>query len=59
MTSTKKVFFMDKWKLTDAYEMGYEYECPHCKRHIDVKYKGKDLPSECPYCKKEVKTEEV
>ena len=50
---------MDKWTLTDAYEMGYEYECPHCKRHIDVKYKGKDLPPECPYCKKEVKTEEV
>lgn len=42
------------WKLTDAYEMGYEYECPFCQKHIDVHTKGKDLPTECPYCGKEV-----
>lgn len=38
------------WKLTDVYEMGYEYECPVCGRHIDVRRKDKDLPEKCPYC---------
>lgn len=38
------------WKLVDAYEMGYEYECPHCNKHIDVRRKGIGLPEECPYC---------
>ena len=49
---------MSGWKLTDAYEMGYEYECPHCHRHIDTKYKGIGLPDECPYCNQKVETEE-
>ena len=41
---------MNAWILTDAYEIGYEYECPYCKRHIAVRIKGKDLPEKCPYC---------
>lgn len=41
---------MAYWKLVDAYELGYVYECPDCNRHIDVYQKGKDLPDECPYC---------
>lgn len=41
---------MTRWKLTDAYEIGYEYECPDCKRHIGTRFKDKDLPGECPYC---------
>lgn len=44
------------WKLVDTYEMGYEYECPFCSKHIDVKYKGHDLPEECPYCKTKMNT---
>ena len=43
------------WKLTDAYEMGYEYECPYCKKRIDVRRKGVDLPEACPYCKTNMK----
>ena len=41
---------MAYWKLVDAYELGYVYECPSCNRHIDVYQKWKDLPDECPYC---------
>lgn len=39
-----------RWELTDVYEMGYEYECPICGKHIDVKRIKKDLPEKCPYC---------
>lgn len=43
------------WKLTDTYEMGYEYECPKCGKHIDVRQRGTSLPEECPYCKANMK----
>ena len=45
---------MAEWILTDAWELGYEYECPYCHKHIDVRRKGVDLPVKCPYCEKEV-----
>ena len=45
---------MTRWKLTDAYEMGYEYKCPVCGQHIDVPFKGRDLPDECLYCGSEM-----
>ena len=41
---------MANWRLTDADESGYEYECTHCHRHISVRIKGQNLPKECPYC---------
>ena len=41
---------MANWKLVDVWEMGYEYECPNCGNHIDVRFKLKDLPSECHNC---------
>lgn len=49
---------MAKWILVDAWEMGYEYECSACKRHVSVWHKGKDLPDECPYCKTQMEREE-
>lgn len=47
------------WKLTDADEAGYEYECPYCKKHITTCIKDTDLPAECPYCKLPVRQEEL
>ena len=41
---------MANWKLTDVDEIGYEYECPYCRRHIVIRFKGCNLPKECPYC---------
>lgn len=41
---------MANWKLTDAWEMGYEYECSNCGVHVDVRSKDKGLPPECPRC---------
>lgn len=49
---------MDKWTLVDAWELGYEYECPVCKYHVTVWYKGKNLPDECPRCKAQMEKEE-
>lgn len=43
---TKEAF----WKLVDAYELGYEYECTHCKAKVDTTKKGKFLPLKCPKC---------
>ena len=40
-----------QWKLTDAYEGGFEYECTNCHLHIDVPVKDRGLPDACPYCK--------
>ena len=48
-----------KWKMTDVDEMGYEFECPACHRHITVHAKDAETaktstPKECPYCSKEM-----
>lgn len=37
------------WILSDATEAGYEYECPACHKHVDVR-NAYDLPNDCPYC---------
>ena len=41
---------MSEWKLEDAWELGYEYECSNCEGHVDTKRKGEALPGVCPYC---------
>ena len=41
---------MSEWKLVDAWELGYEYECSNCEGHVDTKRKGEALPGVCPYC---------
>lgn len=40
---------MAEWVWTDSWELGHEYECTDCGRHIDVWEKAA-LPEECPHC---------
>jgi hypothetical protein len=48
--SEREVERMAEWKLVDAWELGYEYECSNCGCHIDTKRKGEALPGVCPLC---------
>lgn len=50
---------MAEWKLVDAWELGYEYECSNCEGHVDTKRKGEALPGVCPYCNSEMNGQEV
>lgn len=46
------------WKLVDAYELGYEYECTNCRAKVDTTEKGKHLPLECPNCRAKMDLED-
>ena len=50
---------MAEWKFVDAWELGYEYECSNCEKHIDTKRKGEAVPVTCPYCNSDMNGKEV
>ena len=44
-----------KWKLTDHWELGYDYECPDCGYRFFIKSKWLKKPKKCPNCEVELR----
>lgn len=45
---------LKKWKLTDHWELGYDFSCPSCGYTFFIKQKYGEKPKECPKCKEKL-----
>ena len=45
---------LKKWKLTDYWELGYDFSCPNCNYTFFTNQKDCKKPKECPKCKEKM-----
>ena len=45
---------LKKWKLTDCWELGYDFSCPNCNYTFFTNEKNCKKPKEYPKCKEKM-----